>query len=113
MGEVQAVSPITVRKSSYNPQMHSRRPLISAVLAAALLLGQWLGAGHDSDHGLQPGAAHACAVCVYSHGAGLLPVIARLALEHSPPAPEIFTPGHPLAATLHHHPIRGPPALLV
>lgn len=95
--------------------MHSRRPLISAVLAATLLLGQWLAAAHDSEHGLQPGAAHACAVCVYSHGAGsgLLPTLLSLTLEISGDAPETTAAGNPLAATRRNHPIRGPPALLV
>ena len=95
--------------------MHSRRPLISAVLAAALLLGQWLAAAHEPDHALQPGAAHACAVCAYSHsgGTGLAPSIAALRISGTLEAPKISAAGHPLAATLRHHPIRGPPALLV
>ena len=93
--------------------MHTRRPLISAVLAAALLLGQWLAAAHEPEHALQPGAAHACAICVYSHGAaGMLPAIATLKLDGAHAAPEISATGNPLAATLRHHPIRGPPALL-
>lgn len=95
--------------------MRSRRPLISVALAAALLLGQWLAAAHEPDHALQPGAAHACAVCVYAHGAGagLTPSIAALKISGALEAPEIFATGHPLAATLRNHPIRGPPALLV
>ncbi len=93
--------------------MLNRRPLISAVLAAALLLGQWLAAAHEPEHALQPGAAHACAVCVYSHGAaGLLPAIASLKLVGAHAAPEISETGTPLAATRHRHPIRGPPAFL-
>ncbi len=96
--------------------MHSRRPLISAALAATLLLGQWLAVTHapDHDHTLQAVAAHACAVCVYSHGAGtgLAPSIVALKLDGALEAPDISAAGHPLAATLRHHPIRGPPALL-
>lgn len=95
--------------------MHSRRPLISAALAAALLLGQWLAAAHEPDHALQSGAAHACAVCVYSHGGdtGLAPSIAALKISGTLEAPEISVTEHPLAATRRHHPIRGPPALFV
>lgn len=94
--------------------MRSHRPLISAALAVALLLGQWLAAAHEPDHALQPGAAHACAVCVYSHGAGagLAPSITALKLDGALEAPDLFAGGHPLAATLRNHPIRGPPALL-
>jgi len=96
--------------------MHSRRPLISAVLAAALLVGQWLAATHgpDHDHALQAVAAHSCAVCAYVHGAGagVLPTITALKLHGAVAAPETTAAGNPLAATLRHHPIRGPPALL-
>lgn len=94
--------------------MHSRRPLISAVLAGTLLLGQWLGAAHDSDHGLQPGAAHACAVCVFSHGAGagLLPSLPVLQLASAAVAPEVPATTKALAQSLRHHPIRGPPVLV-
>ena len=92
----------------------SRRSWVSVVLAAAILVGQWLAAGHEVDHALQPGAAHACAVCVYSHGAGsgLLPAVFGLEFNGAIEAPEIAVAGNPLAATLRHHPIRGPPALL-
>jgi hypothetical protein len=95
--------------------MRSRRPLISAALAVALLVGQWLAAAHDFDHGLQPGAAHACAVCVYSNGAGggLLPAVFALQLEGAIAAPDAPATGNALAITLRHHPIRGPPVLLV
>jgi hypothetical protein len=94
--------------------MRSRQPLISAVLALAVLLGQWLTAAHAPDHALQPGAAHVCAVCVYAHGAatGALPAMPRLTFDAGADAPEIFVAASPLAATLRHHPIRGPPALL-
>lgn len=86
---------------------------VHLLLAASLLLGQWLAAGHDPDHGLQPGA-HACAVCVYAHGAGsgALPALPQLALvpvSTAPDAPRVVTP---VAATVRHHPIRGPPSLL-
>ena len=95
--------------------MRSRRPLISAVLAAAMLLGQWLAVTHapDHDHALAV-AAHTCAVCAYVHGAGagLLPAIAAPGLLGAVEAPETSATGNPLAATLRHHPIRGPPALL-
>jgi hypothetical protein len=96
--------------------MRSRRPLVSAVLAAALLLGQWLAATHgpDHDHALQAVAAHTCALCAYVHGAGagVLPAIATLNIHGALEAPETAAAGNPLAATLRHHPIRGPPALL-
>lgn len=94
--------------------MRSRRSLISAVLAAALLLGQWLAAAHDSDHALQSGVAHACAVCVYAHGAGTgaLPAPPVLVLGPSAESIEATVEAHPLAATVRNHPIRGPPALL-
>lgn len=95
----------------YNAGMH--RPLTHLVLAVALLLGQWLSAAHEPDHALQPGAAHACAVCVYSSGAGAaaLPAAIVLVLPVAAPAPEATHAGHPLSATLRHHPIRGPPLL--
>ena len=94
--------------------MRSRRPLISAVLAAALLVGQWLAAAHEPEHAL-PGTAHACAICVYAHGAGTgaLPASPVLALEVAREAPDSLTAANPLAATVRNHPIRGPPSLLV
>lgn len=94
--------------------MRSRRSLISAVLAAALLLGQWLAAAHEPDHALQPGAAHACAVCVYAHGAGngALPALPALALDRAGIAPAAIAAASPLSASVRHHPIRGPPLLL-
>ena len=94
--------------------MRSRRPLISLVLAAALLAGQWLAAAHDPEHALQPGAAHSCVVCVYAHGAGTgaLPSLPQLTVNVAVEAPETRVEANPLAATLRHHPIRGPPALL-
>lgn len=93
--------------------MRSRRSLVSAVLAAALLLGQWLTATHEPDHALQPGA-DACAVCAYAHGAGsgALPSAPALALEGAAIAPESMPVAAPRATALRHHPIRGPPALL-
>jgi len=95
--------------------MRSRQPLISLVLAATVLAGQWLVASHDTDHGLQPGAAHACAVCVYAHGAGAgaLPALPVLSLEVAREAPEFVAVASPLAATVRNHPIRGPPSFLV
>jgi len=95
--------------------VRSRLPLISLVLAATLLAGQWLAATHDSDHAQQPGAAHVCAVCVYAHGAGTgaLPVVAQLNLDGAGAAPDNAAVANPLAITSRHHPIRGPPALLV
>lgn len=94
--------------------MRSRHPLISLVLAATLLAGQWLAAAHDGDHGLQPGAAHACAVCVYAHGAGTgaLPALVTLSFEGAAEAPDNAKVVNPQAVTSRHHPIRGPPALL-
>lgn len=94
--------------------MRTRRPLLNLLLAAGLLLGQWLAAGHDSDHGLQPGAAHACAVCVYAQGAGAgaLPAPPQLSLAANTTAPDFARPAAPRAAAVRHHPIRGPPSLL-
>lgn len=95
--------------------MRSRLPLISALLALALMLGPAVASVHDdSDHGLQPGAAH-CVVCAYAHsaGTGALPAMPLLALGIEAEAPELPVVENPLAATLRHHPIRGPPALLV
>ena len=93
--------------------MCSRRSLVSAVLAAALLLGQWLAAAHEPEHGLQPGA-HACAVCAYAHtaGTGALPALPVLALGSGVEAFEPATAARPLAAADRRHPIRGPPVLL-
>jgi hypothetical protein len=94
--------------------MRHRVPLISLLLAATLLAGQWLAAVHDSDHGLQPGAAHSCVVCVYAHGAGhgALPAVPRLALGTGTEAPEIPLAATSVAVAARLHPIRGPPALL-
>lgn len=94
--------------------MRTRRPLLNLLLAAGLLLGQWLVAGHDGDHGLQPGAAHACAVCVYAQGsgAGALPALPQLSLAAAVAVPDTLRPADPRAAAVRHHPIRGPPALL-
>lgn len=94
--------------------MRSRRPVIAAVLAFAVLVGQWLAAAHEPDHALQAGAAHACAVCVYAHGAsaGAVPVVPRLLLAGPTGAPERSEVASPLTAALRHHPIRGPPAFL-
>lgn len=93
--------------------MRRRVPLISLLLAVALLTGQWLCAVHESDHALQ-GSTPACSVCVAAHqaGAGALPAIPQLALDFSSAPPETPAVENPLAATLRHHPIRGPPALL-
>ena len=95
--------------------MQSRRPLITAVLAIALLAGQWLAAGHDPDHGLQPGTAHNCAICVYAHGAGTgaLPALPTLVFHGAIAAPAVRVAARPRAATLRNHPIRGPPSFLV
>lgn len=93
--------------------MRSRRSLVSAVLAAALLLGQWLAAAHEPEHALQPGA-HSCAVCAYAHtaGTGALPALPVLALYGGADAFEHATAVRLLAAVDRGHPIRGPPILL-
>ncbi|MGH8442791.1 MAG: hypothetical protein ACRETF_07830 [Nevskiaceae bacterium] len=93
--------------------MRRRVPLISLVLAAALLAGQMLAAAHDGDHGLQPGAAHGCVVCVYAHGAGhgALPALPLLSPGATVPAPELPLVAAAVAVTVRLHPIRGPPAL--
>jgi len=94
--------------------MRPRLPLFSAVLAAALLVGQWLCAAHETEHGLQPGSAQVCAVCVYAHGAGagMLPALPNLALARASGVPAAPVVARTLESTLRHHPIRGPPALL-
>jgi len=94
--------------------MRSRRSLVSAVLAAALLLGQWLAAAHEPDHALKPGAAHACAVCVYAHGAGTgaLPAAPLLALDAATELAHVTVTTSLVAVAVRHHPIRGPPVLL-
>lgn len=90
------------------------RPALSLFLAAAILAGQWLAAVHNPDHGLSPGAAHACAVCVYAHGAGngALPSLPRLALVAVHAAPESRPQDAPPVSYAQHPPIRGPPTLL-
>lgn len=95
--------------------MASHRPLISLVLAAALLAGQWLAAAHQPEHGMQPAAEHACAVCVYAHGAatGAVPAVPHVTIDGVLLAPETPADVGRLAAILRQHPIRGPPALLV
>lgn len=94
--------------------MRARSPLLSAVLALAILAGQWLTAAHNPDHAVQAGGADACAVCVYAHGAGAGPVSVAPALPllTGAAAPAIHVASGPLAATVRNHPIRGPPALL-
>ena len=94
--------------------MRSHRSFVAAALAVALLLGQWLAGAHDPDHALQSGAAHACAVCVYAHGAGngVLPTLPALVLNASVEPIAISVAASPLAAIVRHHPIRGPPAFL-
>ena len=95
--------------------MRKRQPLISAVLAVALLLGQWLAAGHDTEHSLQPGATHACAICVYAHGAGSGALPSALFVprfDFTPAAPAVAAAATPRAVLVRLHPIRGPPTLL-
>ena len=96
--------------------MRSRRSFVSAVLAAALLVGQWLAVAHESQHALQPEAAHlSCAVCAHAHGAGagaLATTLPTLALHRETGAPEAILAASPFAASVRSHPIRGPPQLL-
>ena len=93
--------------------MRSRRSLISALLALAVLAGQWVCAVHESDHALQ-NAATSCATCVATHGAGAgaLPVAPQLSLPIASAAPEATPESSLRTAVLRHHPIRGPPTLL-
>ena len=93
--------------------MRRRLPLISLVLAAALLAGPVLASAHAGDHALQP-ASHACVVCVYAHGAGhgALPATPELVLTATAEAPEIPLAVAHAAVTVRLHPIRGPPVLL-
>jgi hypothetical protein len=92
--------------------MRRRHPLLSLVLAAALLTGQWLAGMHAEEHALQP-TAHACAVCLHadSSGAGALPAVPHLVVDGVVATPDSTAAASPLAAILCHHPIRGPPAL--
>ncbi|HUR40946.1 MAG TPA: hypothetical protein VM240_07215 [Verrucomicrobiae bacterium] len=93
--------------------MRRRQPFIAALLALALLLGQWLTVAHQPDHALQPGG-HACAVCVYAQGAdtGALPVSLLPLFSFAAEAPAEATLLARAATFDHQHPIRGPPALL-
>ena len=93
--------------------MRIPRSLVSLLLAVSVLAGQWLTATHESDHGLQPGASHACAICVYAHGAGAgaLPALPTLTLEVAHAAPELPALASAYDAILRDHPIRGPPSL--
>lgn len=93
--------------------MRRRVPLISLLLAATLLAGQAVAAAHDSDHGLQPGAAHGCVVCVYAHGAGhgALPATPAVAIAGPVYVPDAALAVAQTAVTVRLHPIRGPPAL--
>jgi hypothetical protein len=94
--------------------MNLRSPLISLVLAAALFAAPVLASAHAGDHGLQPGASHACVVCVYAHGAGhgALPAAPKLALVPALEAPEAPLAAANAAVTVRLHPIRGPPLRL-
>ena len=92
-----------------------RQSWISAVLAAALLLGQALAAAHNPDHhDLLPGAAHGCAICVYAHGVGhgALPAAPALVLDAPAEAPVALRATAHVTLTVSLHPIRGPPVLL-
>lgn len=91
-----------------------RRPLIPLLLATALFAGPVLAASHDTEHGLQPGAAHACVFCVYAHGAGHGAVPASPVVPVAGPleAPETFLAVARTAAAVRLNPIRGPPARL-
>ena len=91
--------------------MATHRPLLSLALAVALLLGQWLAAGHDRQHGLQPGAADACAVCVYSHAAagGSMLSLPPLPVFTNDGLAESFAADRLSVAPLRQPPIRGPP----
>ena len=90
----------------------THRPLLSALLALAVLAGQALAAAHDIDHGVQPGAAH-CVVCIYAHGAGhgALPATPVLAINGVIEAPVVALAADQAAVTVRLHPIRGPPTL--
>jgi hypothetical protein len=95
--------------------MRRRIPLLSLLLTATLLVGQWLAAAHDPDHHtLLPGSSHGCVVCVYAHGAGhgALPSVPMLAVSGAIEAPEAAPVATQVAVTVRLHPIRGPPILL-
>jgi len=93
--------------------MRSHRSLICALLALAVLAGQWVCAVHESDHALQ-NAATSCAICVAAHGAGAgaLPAMPSLDVVAPVAAPEMPRVATATAVTVRLHPIRGPPALL-
>ena len=71
---------------------------------------------HESEHGLQPGAAHvSCVACAHAHGAGagaLSTTLPTFALARADGAPDAIPAVSPLAAAVRSHPIRGPPPLL-
>jgi hypothetical protein len=94
--------------------MPRRLTLVPLLLAAALFAGPVLASAHDADHGLQPGAAHACVVCAYAHGAGhgALPVTPGLVLAAPGEAPHAGPTAAQGTVAVRLHPIRGPPALL-
>lgn len=94
--------------------MLRRFMLIPLLLAAALLAGPVLASVHDADHGLQPGAAHGCVVCVYAHGAGhgAMPVAPVVAVAGTSEAPAAARAVPQASVAVRLHPIRGPPALL-
>lgn len=93
--------------------MRSHRSLISALLALAVLAGQWVCAVHESDHALQ-NAATTCATCAAAHGAGagVLPAAPAIVIAGAVEAPVIRLAATCTAVTVRLHPIRGPPTLL-
>lgn len=94
--------------------MRRRIPLISLLLATALLAGQVLAGAHDSSHDQLPGAAHGCMVCTYVNavGHGAVPAAPTLTIAGTVEAPEAILATTQTVVATRLHPIRGPPALL-
>lgn len=91
--------------------MSRRQGLIAALLALAVLLGQWAAVVHQGDH--VAGTAD-CTMCAYAHGlgSGVLPALPAVAINAGTEAPLTPVAARVAVAARRHHPIRGPPAVL-
>jgi len=100
-------------------QLHSRPmrafPLQSVLLAAVLVLGQWLSFAHNREHNsLNPVAEQSCVFCLHAPGLGAglakLPKFTVPACAHEAPVPCVDAAE--IIAAPSYYSIRGPPALL-